>query len=266
VSGSQLAGQGRSPAWCGRLVRRVQPGRLPQLLDQRRKRLAVDDLHGVIVHAPRAADAMNRYDVLVMQLGRRLRLVFEALQLLGIEGGRERQDLQGHAAAERNLYGFVNHAHAAPADLANQAVVTQRGFGLDLRGRGCMVQVRRSRVNELQAVQALRQRLADFGIARLEFAPVRFAPRFQELTILFQGPDQTRIIRRHCRAGWSAHGDRHVRPAVFRYVHAESPKERRNCARARAHTFFTLSRVRPMRRATSGKLKPCKCDRTITSR
>ena len=48
------------------------------------------------------------------------------------------QDLQGHAAAERDLLGLVDHAHAAPADLAEDPVVAhlaQRRQG-DRRFRG----------------------------------------------------------------------------------------------------------------------------------
>jgi hypothetical protein len=35
------------------------------------------------------------------------------------------QDLQGHAASQRDLLGLVNHPHAAPADLAHDPVVAE---------------------------------------------------------------------------------------------------------------------------------------------
>jgi len=151
------------------------------------------------MHAARAADAMNRHDVLVMQMGRRLRLVFEALQLLGIEGGRERQYLEGHAAAKRDLHRLVDHAHAAPADLPDKAVVAQRGFGVYLRGRrrGGFLQLRCRSVNELQTVKALRQRLADVGMPRLEVVPVRFVSGLQRGAILLEGADHARIVQGH---------------------------------------------------------------------
>jgi hypothetical protein len=43
----------------------------------------------------------------------RLGLVLEALQLPGVEGGGERQDLEGHPPAQGDLFGLVDDAHAA---------------------------------------------------------------------------------------------------------------------------------------------------------
>ena len=89
-----------------------------------------------------AADEVDRHDVRVMQLGGRLRLVLEALQLPGVERGGERQHLQGHAPAERELLGLVDDAHAAPADLADDAEVAElhreirEGFGWSSHGTG----------------------------------------------------------------------------------------------------------------------------------
>ena len=54
--------------------------------------------------------------------------------------------------------------------------------------------------------------------------------------------------------------------AAFRLIHGQAPNERRKRTSARAHSFSTLSTVRPMRRATSGKLSSSKCRKTITSR
>src|SRR5262249_32698134 len=45
---------------------------------------------------------------------------------------REGQDLERHAPAERDLDGLIDNPHAAPANLAYQAKVTQGAFRLDL--------------------------------------------------------------------------------------------------------------------------------------
>jgi hypothetical protein len=70
------------------------------------------------VDAALAADVVERHDVGVVQAGRSLRFVLEALQLPGIECRGERQHFQRHPPAERNLLGFVHHSHAPAADLA----------------------------------------------------------------------------------------------------------------------------------------------------
>ena len=80
---------------------------------------ALDELHGVEVDAALAADGEDRDDVRVVQLRRGLGLVLEPLQLARVERGREGQHLQGHAAAQRDLLGLVDDAHAAAADLAD---------------------------------------------------------------------------------------------------------------------------------------------------
>ena len=61
------------------------------------------------------------------------RLAAEPLQQLRVPSRAGRQDLQGHAAAQRLLLGLVDDAHAAPADLAEDPVVAQLPQG---RGRG----------------------------------------------------------------------------------------------------------------------------------
>ena len=88
--------------------------------------LAFDELHGVVMDATLAADRVHRHDVGVMQLRRRLRFVFETLQLLGVERRCERQHLECHAPAQRHLHRLVHHAHAAAADLAQDAKIAER--------------------------------------------------------------------------------------------------------------------------------------------
>jgi hypothetical protein len=78
------------------------------------------------VDAPVTAHRVDRHEVLVVQARDRLGLVLEALQVLGIQGRRERQHLEGHAPAQRELFGLVDHSHAAAPDLAYDAEVPQR--------------------------------------------------------------------------------------------------------------------------------------------
>ena len=54
-----------------------------------------------------------------------MRLILEALKLFRVQRRRERQDFERHLAAQRDLLGFVNHAHAAAADFAEDAEVAE---------------------------------------------------------------------------------------------------------------------------------------------
>ena len=83
----------------------------------------LDELHGVVVDAALLADRVHRHDVLVPQMRRGEGLVLEALQLARVEGRGERQHLQRHAPPQRDLLGLVDHAHAAPADFAQEAEI-----------------------------------------------------------------------------------------------------------------------------------------------
>src|SRR5690349_5549272 len=70
---------------------------LPELADDHSEGLALNQLHGVEVHAAFTTDGVHGHDIRVVQLRGRLRLVVEALQLAGVEGGGEGQHLQGDA-------------------------------------------------------------------------------------------------------------------------------------------------------------------------
>ena len=109
----------------GRGLAGRQPRQLAQLRNHGGHGLPFDELHRVIVHAAIGAHGMHRHDVRVMQVGRRLRFLLEARQLLGIEGGGEGEHLEGDAPAQRNLLRFVDNAHAAPADLADDAKIAE---------------------------------------------------------------------------------------------------------------------------------------------
>src|SRR5262245_5549598 len=95
--------------------------------------LSLDELHGVVMDAPLTADAMDRHDMLVVQVASGLGLVYKALELTGVQGRRERQDLQGHTPVEGELFGFIDDTHAAPSDLAEQAEVAKRRCQVGVR-------------------------------------------------------------------------------------------------------------------------------------
>src|SRR5262249_32202207 len=95
------------------------------LCNHLRQRLSLDELHRVKVHAAFAAGGENGDDIGVVQASGGLSFIFEALELLGIESGGEGGHFEGHAAAERELLGLVNHPHTASANLTQQPEVTQ---------------------------------------------------------------------------------------------------------------------------------------------
>ena len=64
---------------------------------------------------------MDRNDVLMLQQRRGVGLILKSRQLTRVQHGGKGQYLQGDASTERLLFGFVDHAHAAAADLANDA-------------------------------------------------------------------------------------------------------------------------------------------------
>jgi len=102
--------------------------------DQGGEALPVDELHGVVVDAALAPDGVDRDDVLVPEVGGGRGLVLEPLELPGVDGRDERQDLQGHPPPQADLLGLVHHPHAAAAHLADEPEVaepTQRGFEIE---------------------------------------------------------------------------------------------------------------------------------------
>jgi hypothetical protein len=155
------------------------------------------------MHAPLGADVVHRHDVGVLQVRRRLGLVLEALQLAGVEGGGERQHLQGHAPAQEDLHRLVHHAHAASADLADDAEVSQRPFRLNFRRRyvllvpGWLTQQRGGRLHEFQAIETAGQRLADLGMAGQKRPAIRFRTGFQSGEIILHGLDHPRVVQGH---------------------------------------------------------------------
>src|SRR5262249_40230171 len=95
----------------------------------------------------------------------------------------------------------------------------------------------------------------DVGVAREELLPVGPVPGRQRRLILLQGGHQLG------RLG-VVPPDRGVTVGA----HTSVPRTCLSRASARTHNFSTLSTVRPIRRATSGKLSASRWRRTITSR
>jgi hypothetical protein len=77
------------------------------------------------MHAAFTTDAVDGDDVGMLQACGGTGFVLEALQMPRVHRGREGENLQGYPPAERNLLGFVDNAHAAPADFAEDAEVAQ---------------------------------------------------------------------------------------------------------------------------------------------
>jgi hypothetical protein len=95
------------------------------------ERLAVDELHGVVMSAFALADAEDRDNVGVVQPGRGLRLAAEALQVGALGHQVAGEDLEGDVPAKRFLQRLVDHAHAAASHLAEDAILAEavRRFG-----------------------------------------------------------------------------------------------------------------------------------------
>src|SRR5262249_269166 len=87
--------------------------------------LPLDELHRIKMRATLAADVVHRHDVRVVQLRRGVRFIAKALQLPRIHRSGKRQDLQRHLPAERDLLRLVADTHAAPADFAEDAEITE---------------------------------------------------------------------------------------------------------------------------------------------
>src|SRR5262249_9085236 len=160
--------------------------------------------------------------------------------------------------------------HAAAPDLAEDLVILQPGHGY-VWGRA----VARSRggtrtrlhgggrfVQEVQPLQVVAQRAGDVRVARQELLPAGRLARRQRGEVLFQGLRQAWVLGGVGRGGRGRGrgGGRGLS------AHGTSFKEIRRRSRARVQSFFTLSSVRPMRRATSGKVRPSRWRRISTSR
>ena len=89
------------------------------------QRLAVDELHRVVMDAALHSHCEDGNDVRMVQLSGGLGLMLEAGDLPAVEHGRKGEHFQGDASAQRNLLGLVDHAHTTAADLPQQAKIAQ---------------------------------------------------------------------------------------------------------------------------------------------
>ena len=131
------------------------------------ERLALDELHCVVMHAAIAAAGKDGHNVRMVQVGGRLGLVVEAGHLLAVQDRSKRQHFQGHAAVQRHLPRLVDHAHAAAADLPHDRVIAQLPLG---RLAGLRPSARRRPhgcgrpVDEIQACQIGANRTGQIGM------------------------------------------------------------------------------------------------------
>ncbi len=176
----------------------------------------------------------------------------ETLQLFGIQGNGKGQDLERDATAERKLNRFVHDAHAAAAQLAEHLEIAQRvGGAIDREARPVGTQLAGAGMGEIDIVEALRQLAGEFGIELEVTGPVGRAAGFEVGKVLAGRVQQTRVV------GMQLFGRvAHVCPSTIWRMRA----------RPRSQSFSTLVTLRPMRSATWGKVSPCRCRSTITSR
>jgi hypothetical protein len=117
------------------------------VLQRLAQRLALDQLHGDVVHfgpALRAladrlyvhdrlgvSDLVNADDVRVAESRGRARFVGEAADALPVAGQIGREDFEGNVAAQRAVVGAVDVAHRAGADEGDDLVAGDAGSGLE---------------------------------------------------------------------------------------------------------------------------------------
>src|SRR5262249_27965897 len=109
-----------------RSVGRRTGGRLAEALDKGRKALAFNMLHVVVMDAAVTAHRIDGNYIGMVQRSGRTGFIIEALELARVESGSKRQHLQGDPAAQRQLEGFIDRAHAAAADLLEQSKIPQQ--------------------------------------------------------------------------------------------------------------------------------------------
>ena len=162
----------------------------PDLVEDRVEAEPGDELHRVVVQPVVLADAEDRHDVRVVQPRRGPGLAVEPADLLGGPGDARGQHLQGDVPAERLLLGLVDDAHAAAADLAEDAVVAQPLEGGPRPARpppeGVVGQVALGLelLDEEQGREEVADLVGELGVARGELAgggPLAAAEAVEEL-------------------------------------------------------------------------------------
>jgi hypothetical protein len=139
--------------------------------------LAVNEFHGIEVDAAFATDPVNRHNMGMFQRGRRPGLVLEALQMARVHQGRKRERLQGHTPGQGNFLGLVDNAHAAAANLAENAEIAQGPWSLPGKGpapgqRGKTPQIDQGLEGRPQFLEGLRL----LGVRRFQGFPVDHFP------------------------------------------------------------------------------------------
>src|SRR5262249_28856018 len=84
---------------------------------------AIQELHGDESLATLLADVVNRTDVGVIQRRSGLRLPLEPGKHLRVAGYFWREELQGDEPMQAGVLGFIDHTHAASAELLQDAVM-----------------------------------------------------------------------------------------------------------------------------------------------
>jgi hypothetical protein len=119
------------------------------------------------------ADVMNGADIGMIQGGRGASLPLEPAQRLLVASQIVRQELEGHEATEPGVLRFVNHAHAAAAELLDDAVVGEGPADQGRRVVGLVVGERSCRPFDSRAFQEVprvglrTQQCADLPFQRL---------------------------------------------------------------------------------------------------
>jgi hypothetical protein len=86
-------------------------------------RSAIQGLHDNVRAAVLLADVMNGADVRMIQSGGRPGLALETLQGVGVAGEFVRQEFESDETVQARVFGLVDHAHSAAAQLLDDAVV-----------------------------------------------------------------------------------------------------------------------------------------------
>ncbi len=115
-----------------------------------------DELHGVVADPFGRTDGEDGDDIGMVEAGDGLGLALEALHGDFVGHGAEPKDFEGDAAAEGDLFGFVDHAHAAAADFADEAEVAELGGGIGGGAGGS--------VDELEAGDGLGELRGQVGV------------------------------------------------------------------------------------------------------
>jgi hypothetical protein len=194
------------------------------------------------VDALLAADGEDRHDVRVVQVGRGLGLVLEALQAPVVQSRRERQHFQRHLPLEGDLLRFVNDAHAAAAHFAQDAIIAELAEGARARRRTRAARVARfallaEAVQHDQGGHQLGDLLRQVGVAGGQGGHVRLAAGAEAgLDFLGQLADGQGVAV-VARPGREADGEL----VAWRVAHGRDPPAGRSAIRS----SLSRSRARP---------------------